>query len=144
MGLEPTQDRDRNGDRSNSYSREVARERLATDANLSSEDRKYLENQTICQRGEGYRSADKARLVVSDANASGEQDKEPPTCRRGEDYRSADKSRLVVSDANTSGGQDGKPPSDVNLAEHSFSSDIQTFRDQAHKPQEESNREKAK
>ena len=48
---------DREGNRSNSYTREAARETLAADKNLTPERKQSLENQTSCLQGEAFRKA---------------------------------------------------------------------------------------
>lgn len=59
---EPVQDYDKNGDRSNSYTREAARQELATSKGLTSEQRQLLENQTQCRTESDRQKADKSKL----------------------------------------------------------------------------------
>jgi hypothetical protein len=54
MSLKPEQSYDLNGDRSNSYTRDEAREALVKRTDLTAEERKWWENRTQCLRGDAY------------------------------------------------------------------------------------------
>jgi hypothetical protein len=65
------QDYDLNGKRSNSESRETARIALATNKDLTPEQKRHWENQTSCLRGEALRKASAADTKVSPASDVG-------------------------------------------------------------------------
>ncbi len=62
MALEPSQDYDKNGKMSNSYTREVARQSLSDAKDLTPGEKQTLENQTQVMRGDELRKANVDRL----------------------------------------------------------------------------------
>jgi hypothetical protein len=64
--LKPAQDYDRNGDKSNSYTREAARERLTQTSGLSQEQRQAIENKTQCLRGDALRARETGQSAPLD------------------------------------------------------------------------------
>ena len=63
MGLEPTQDYDKNGNKSNSGTRETATWALANDKGLTAEQRKHYENQSQCARGDEFHKLQNANRM---------------------------------------------------------------------------------
>lgn len=63
---DPEQDIDLNGNKSNSYTRKLAEEQLASSKTLTPDQQNYLTNQTKCARGDELRKRPQEQIPVQE------------------------------------------------------------------------------